>query len=161
MVVARRRNGLGRVVRVMLLGAITAFGLVPVLAQVAAAGTQGSSCSSDPSRVRLWENAQGETGDNDDSLWQCTNQTNLGDVDHTLVGGCKTSGGSNGTWNDCVSSITFWVEEGYKICLYEDANYSGVVDFRYGPLAGDRFDVGVGWNDKLSSFRWRGAGNPC
>lgn len=153
-----RRSGLSRVLRVMLLAAITACGLVPVVAQVTFADTQGSSCSSDPSRVRLWENAIGATGDGNDSLWQCTNQTDLGMVAHSIPTDCS---GGGSTWDNCVSSITFWVEDGYKVCLYAGANYTNPVDYRNGPIDGDRFDVGLGWNDALTSFRWRGVGNPC
>ncbi len=123
------------------------------------AGTQGSCGSSDSSKVRLWENVEGETIDGDDSYWQCTNETNLavGD-DHTLPGDCNRPFPGSTTWNDCVSSITIWVPKGQTLCLYGDASHAAFKDAYAGPRSEERHDVGAGWNDALSSFKWVSGG---
>jgi|SRR3954447_11938353 len=111
-------------------------------AVTAVAGTQGSCGASDPTKVRLWENAITDTGDGDDSLWVCSNTANLGNISHTLQGDCKGAFVGQGNWNDCVNSYS---NTGHW-CFFNDANYGSYMDERAGT---GRFNLIQG--DSLSS----------
>ena len=123
-----------------------------VLPSVAFAGTQGSCSSSDTSKVRLWENAINDTGDNNDSLWKCGNDNNLDNDSHTLPGDCKGFFLSATTWNDCVSSVSVWVPAGWCVNFYRHAGYDGLMPNSTveGPSSGTR--INLQYNDELSSF---------
>ncbi len=139
-----------------LVGLALAVPLTILMAGLAFAGTQGSDCSGDSSKVRLWENAIGDTQDNNDSYWKCSSDSDLGSAGdaHTLPGDCAATPIGSSTWNDCVSSFTIWVPSGQRFCLYRDQDYGSLLAQYIGPISNLRYDVGVGWNDKLTSFKW-------
>lgn len=137
-----------------LLAVALATVMIGLLAGVAFAATQGTECTSDSSRVRLWENVQNDTQDGDDSYWKCFSDTDLSNDAHNLPGACKGWIGGNEVWNDCISSYTLWVPSGQKFCLYLNSGYSTLGASHTGPIVGQRWDVGAGWNDQLSSFKW-------
>lgn len=139
-----------------LLASVFALAVLLATAGLVFAGTQGSDCSGDTSKVRLWENAVGDTQDNNDTYWKCSSDTDLGSSgdNHTLAGDCAATPFGSSTWNDCVSSFTIWVPSGQRFCLYADDDYGAFKAQYIGPLSGLRYDVGVGWNDKLTSFKW-------
>lgn len=114
----RRRLGVVVSVAVLLVGSLPALVL---------AGTQGTTCgsSSDTSKVRLWENSIGDTGDNNDSNWLCSSDTDLSNNDHTLAGNCKAVGFDSLTWNDCVSSVTVYVPSGQCLDFFRDSGQGG------------------------------------
>jgi hypothetical protein len=118
----------GTLVRLMIaLTVIAAFGAFAAPVFVSA-GTQNGCQSGDGTKVRIWENAIGDTSDGDDSLWKCGSDSDLSNDDHTLPGNCHVSvvgGGSGFDWNDCASSITVYLTNGQRLCLFEDANYNG------------------------------------
>lgn len=143
-----------KVLRFLLATALLFSGTMLASAPVVYAGTQGSDCPNDPRKVRLWENAAGQTDDGNDSYWRCTAADDLATVNHTEPGDCNRPWPASTTWNDCVSSFTVWVNAGWKLCLYEDAGETGLKATYFGPITGYRYDVGVGWNDRLSSFKW-------
>jgi hypothetical protein len=126
------------------------------LAGIVFAGTQGSDCPGDTTKVRLWENVEGDTSDGNDSYWQCVNESDLSssDDDHTLAGTCKPNPIWSDDWNDCVSSFTIWIPNGWKFCVYRDQDYKVLLEDYIGPESGDRMDVGAGWNDKMTAFKW-------
>lgn len=134
---------------VAFLTGIIAVGSLPSLVL---AGTQGSCLSTDTSKVRLWENAIGDTGDGDDSLWKCGNDNNLDNDAHTLAGDCKGFFLSATTWNDCVSSVSVWVPSGWCINFYRSAGYDRLMPNStvQGPSTGTR--INLQYNDELSSF---------
>lgn len=120
---------------------------------VVAAGTQGSDCPGDTSKVQLFENGIGDTGDGDDRLWLCGNTSNLNAIAHTLSGDCKGALFGSTTWNDCVSSYRIWTPPGWHLTVYREGNY-GTWFACYVDWAGGRTDVPSGSNDVLSSFKW-------
>lgn len=138
--------------------------LVPLLLATAGfvwAGTQGSNCIFDSSRVLLWENVIGDSGGENDNYWKCSSDSNLSvNDDHTLPGQCAALIMSD-TWNDCVSSYTVYVPSGQKFCLYADDIYRNLKTSHTGPIGGYRYDVGAGWNDQLTSFRWVSSTSSC
>jgi hypothetical protein len=115
------------------------------------AGTQGADCPGDASKVRLYENGIGDTSDNDDRLWRCTEVANLIGIDH-IPGTCKGFLIGQTTWNDCVSSYQIWIPDGWHFVLYRDNNYNNWSECRIGPIVGLRFNVAS--NDTLTSLRW-------
>jgi hypothetical protein len=129
--------------------AVVALGLNPALVF---AGTQGSCLSSDTSKVLLWENGIGDTGDNNDNLWKCGNDNNLDNDAHSLPGDCKGWLFSSTTWNDCVTSVSVWVPAGWCIGFYKHAGYDGIMALStiQGPSSGTRINLQN--NDELSSF---------
>lgn len=124
-------------------------------AAVVNAGTQGSGCGT--FQVDFYENAPGDTSDNNDLLITCGNQvqagrSNLGTVNHTLPGDCQTSGGGgSSTWNDCGSSVRPWMPAGYKLCWYINSGYSGSA--QQASVSGTRVTISL--NDTTSSYRFR------
>jgi hypothetical protein len=143
---------------VVLAAAMLCLSIVALMPAVVLGGTQGANCTGDNERVRLWENAGGDSSDGNDSLWRCVSTPDLGDINHTLSGDCNRPWPPSSTWNDCVSSITMWVPAGRRLCVYEDADYSTLRQSYAGPLTAVPFDVGVGWNDRLTSFRFVNGG---
>lgn len=121
---------------------------------VVAAGTQGTNCSSDTSKVLLYENGIGDTGDNDDRFWRCADTQLLSAFNHTLPGDCKGALFGSTTWNDCVSSYQIWIPTGWHLTFYKDADYNNWYVCYIGPRNGDRVNVVSGANDTLTSFRW-------
>lgn len=139
---------------------IGVVGLVTTLmfqsAGLAFAGTQGECSPDDTTKAELWENAIGDTGDNNDILWKCSADSDLSNDTHVLPGNCANGtifGGT--TWNDCVSSYKVWVDTGVW-CFFRDANYGGFIDHRGGTP--QRFDLGI--QDVLSSLRIETSPNP-
>lgn len=112
--------------------------------QLILAGAQGTPCSpSDTENVRLWENAQGDTSDGNDSIYLCGHQySNLGDIAHTLPGDCHGGGvfGSS-TWSDCTNGATVRVPAGEHFCVYSGTGYGGsLLMDKAGPQVGARYD---------------------
>lgn len=132
--------------------------LVPT---IAVAGTQGSCDGSDSTKVRLWENEESDTSDDNDSVWVCAAENNLAGISHTLPGDCNRPWPPSGSWNDCVSSYTIWVPAGKRFCLYRDSDYGTVAQNKLGPLTGVRIDLSPTWNDTPSSLRWRDSSLGC
>jgi hypothetical protein len=118
------------------------------------AGTQGNDCVGDTTKVRLWENAIGDTSDGNDSLWKCFNDALLSDDSHLLPGDCKGAFIPSFTWNDCVSSFTVWIPDGQCFVSYRESSYGTAQDIIAGPRVGVRFNVVGGTNDTMSSLRW-------
>lgn len=125
------------------------------------AATQGSCPIGDTTKVRMWENAEGDSSDGNDSVWLCDSVPNLTDVSHTPAGDCNRPWPPSGTWNDCISSYTVWVPSGLRFCVFRDADYTTIVQNKLGPLSGVRFDASPTWNDSASSFRWRSSSQNC
>lgn len=81
---------------------------------------------------------------------------------HCIHGVGLVFGASDGTWNDCISSITVYVENpSYRLCLYTAANYS----FSGNVLAivGNVYNYNLpSWmNDQITSLRWRTDAQGC
>lgn len=89
-----------------------------------------------------------------DDYWKCSDDSTLTDDSHTLPTDCNATPFGSTTWNDCVSSYTVWVPAGLHFCLYQDVSYGNLKADHPGPISEIRYDVGVGWNDALSSFKW-------
>jgi hypothetical protein len=51
-----------------------------------------------------------------------------------------------------------WIPSGRRLCLYENSSYGVLRDSYAGPLTGVRHDVGAGWDDRLTSFKWVNGG---
>lgn len=145
----------------MLIGAF----VVPVVL----AGTQGSCLASDTTKVQLRENMFGDASDNNDVLWKCGSDSDLSNDSHTLSGNCQDGvPPGNASWNDCVSSFSVWIPDGWKFCTFGNANYSATNPFGppYDVVIGPRTNYGLNItagndNDDLSSFRWVTMGSSC
>lgn len=118
------------------------------------AGTQGADCPGDATKVRLWENVIGDTGDGNDSYWLCNPDSNLLGNEHTLPGACKGAVLSPNNWNDCVSSISVWVPAGQCFVSYREQDWGQAQDILAGPRNGARVNVVAGTSDTMSSLRW-------
>lgn len=138
------------------LGAALAIQVIIALAtaNLVFAGTQGSDCVGDTSKVRLWENAVGDTSDGNDSVWLCGNTSNLIFINHTLAGTCKGAFVGQSTWNDCVQRATIWVPAGWRLVFYRDDQYNtwDLCVPTAGGIAGGA--VNMNTTDALTSFRW-------
>jgi hypothetical protein len=132
--------------------------LIVAMAGVVQAGTQGSDCAGDASKILLYENSIGDTSDNDDRFWRCSNTSDLNDFAHTLPGNCKSIGLDSSTWNDCVSSYKVWVPDGFHLTIYNNADWGSWSHCFAGPWNGGR--VNAFSNDAISSFRWL-SGESC
>lgn len=134
---------------------LATLAMVLTFAPTALAGTQGSSCSGDTTQVLLWENSIGDTSDNNDNYWKCSNDSNLnsGD-DHTLPGDCHATPFNNGNWNDCVSSFTAYIPSGWYLCFYGNSDYNKLYPYRAYSSAYNGIRTAAPWNDGISSFRW-------
>jgi hypothetical protein len=62
------------------------LGAIPA---VAVGETRGYCPATDVAKVRLWENKIGSTIDGNDTLWKCTNDTDLSNDDHESPGNCN------------------------------------------------------------------------
>ena len=148
----------------VVLGFLVLSGLLPVALSpaVTLAGTEGPTClSTDTTKVRMWENADGDTSDDNDSIWFCGSDSDLSNNNHTLPGDCNRPWPAATTWNDCISSYTIWVPTGQHFCIYRDASYATTVQDKSGPISGLRFDASGLWSDTASSFRWLPSATPC
>lgn len=121
------------------------------------AGTQGAPCSLDPTYVRFWENPIGDTSDNNDSVYYCSNLSDARTISHTLPGNCHTWVWLGSDWNDCVDSYTVWTPPGTWSCVYQDYNYVGFFDSRAGN--NNRNDLVYG--DVMSSMKFGGNNGFC
>lgn len=142
----------GRRLGVAIVLAALALAALPALAF---AGTQGAACrdSGDTSKVRLWENSIGDTGDNNDTNYICNSDNDLSNNDHILPGNCKAVGFDSVTWNDCVSSVSVWLPAGQCIDFFKNADGSGNMNNTVqGPANGVRFNLPS--NDTLSRFNF-------
>jgi hypothetical protein len=147
-----------RLVRATCASALAAA-MIVAAAGLALADTQGSNCPSDNERIRLWENVEGDSSDGNDSLWRCgVGSAGLGTISRVLGGDCNRPWPPSGTWEDCVSSYTVWIPSGRRVCFYEHDDYTGFRDSTPGPVTAQRHDVGAGWNDRLSSYRFVSGG---
>lgn len=136
----------------VLIGALVGASPAPVFA-----GTQGSCSPSDTSKVRLWENASGDTQDGNDSLWLCGSDSDLSNNAHTLPGNCRDGLVGKEEWNDCVSSATVYIQSGQRLCFYRAANYGTLLSGNgniQGPVSGLRYNFSGFDNDSLSSFKF-------
>ncbi len=128
--------------------------LVPLLPGVALAGTEGTACDTDTTRVLLWENIIGDSSDNNDNYWKCDSDGDLNSGDpHNLPGDCHSGPANSTNWNDCASSVSVWLPSGWCIDFYVNANYNTSMNNTVqGPSSGTRFNLAS--NDQLSSFRF-------
>lgn len=122
------------------------------------AGTQDSCFAVDTTKVRLWENAKGDTSDGDDSYWVCSADNDLSNNSHTLPGSCNVPPIGSATWNNCVSSVTVFVPSGQILCLYQNAGLSSLMISYTGPISSLRTNVA---SDVLSSFAFFPASEGC
>lgn len=128
--------------------------LVAFLPGEAFAGHQGGYCTpTDTTRLIAWENVIGDTSDGNDNIDFCGNVTNLDAISHTLPGDCHSVWfPPQGTWNDCISSVTLWVPSGWLWCGYINRDYGLFNWQRAGPLKGVRQNLGS--EEQLSSFKF-------
>ncbi len=134
--------------------ALFSIALLLLSVGIVLADTQGSDCVGDTSKVRLWENSIGDTGDGNDNLWACAQDTDLTTPDHLPPGSCKGAFLPGPGWNDCISSFTVWVPAGQCFVSYREAGYGTAQDVVAGPKVGVRINVLGGTNDTMTSFRW-------
>jgi hypothetical protein len=144
-----------RKIAIPVLALLLNFGFsAPVLA-----GDQGTSCPTDPERVRFYENNIGDTSDGNDTVIFCgTGASDLNQIEHTLPGLCKSDNLLLGDyWNDCISSLYPIIPSGRVLCLYGSANFQGPgkVEVDH-DASGARFNLapGYGLNDGLSSWHF-------
>jgi hypothetical protein len=142
------------------------IGVSPVFAlRTQVSGT----CSSYPF-VYFYENAIGDTGNDDDRLKACGNGGNLTTA-HSLSGLCKAFVKPVDNWEDCISSFTaVWGSSSGKVlCIYENRNYDKTGDrwdwFSKGSWDNVRHNLtGASLeprNDTLSSWRWVTSSSLC
>ncbi|GEM_PF-1893453 len=57
----------------------------------------------------------------------------------------------NDSWNDEISSV--WIQNGYKVTIYEHADFEGKSHTMYGKRGGALYNLeDIGFNDKMSSY---------
>lgn len=143
---------------------ISMMGIVPT----AYAGDQGTNCSTDPERVRFYENAIGDTSDGNDTVINCgTGNDNLSTFSHTLSGVCKSANfriGDNDSWNDCISSFYPIIPSGRMLCLYGQA-FSGAPSIKIAGGGAQNYRhnlaTGFGLDDGISSWKFMNSGAFC
>lgn len=127
------------------------------------AGQQGTCPVSDPEKVLFYENAIGDTSDGNDTLYQCgTGYANLGNLQHTLPGLCKSHNiRLDDDWGDCLSSIRPFIPAGRSWCGYNLPNYTGspIVRINSGG-SGVRVSLGA-LDDGLDSWKFIDSGFAC
>jgi hypothetical protein len=128
--------------------------LIPLLllsfAPVALAAGQGSCPASDATKFTFHENSKGDVSDGADYLWVCGGVGNFAAISHTLPGNCNNGFLGSSTWDNCISSITFYVPNGLVACLYEEPYYYRNFDAHLSGQNG-RYNIA---NDILSSIKY-------
>jgi hypothetical protein len=123
-------------------------------AQPALGATQGTVCSG-TNKILLWENKIFDTSDGNDKYWKCqsfdSNLSTLEDT-HVLPGDCHSVLLNSGTWNDCVSSFTIWLDSAHVLCLYSNRFWSGHFLTVKGPRPGWRYNIPSGYGDSLTGY---------
>lgn len=138
------------------LATILALGALLVMVLPVNAGTQGGCAAGDTTKVRVYENSANDHSDGDDQLYVCGNTADLFSVLHTLPGDCNVGlfiGQPD--WGGCISSYVAYIPSGYRVCFYNGVNYSGLLQYSVGPLAGTHFNIdAANTNDRTSSIKF-------
>lgn len=134
---------------VLLSSLMLAASVLPV-----SAGTQGGCAAGDSTKVRLYENAIGDTADGDDQLYICGSSAVLANIDHTLPGTCNVGlGGVIGMskWSNCTNSIAVYLPSGYWVCVWRNSNFTELIFQKGGPVTGTRYNFPSYYYDTADS----------
>jgi hypothetical protein len=122
----------------------------------------GSCGSPGDGTLVVWENVIGDTSDGNDKWWaMCRQVPGFGYPDLRQIStdpyDCHRPGVPGGTWNDCISSVQYWLPSSlWRVCIYRDLAYSNLSYWVQGPAVGVR--VNVSPNDDATSIRLRNDG---
>ncbi len=133
-------------------------------APVASAHTFGSCTNpiTPGNSVVVYENQSGDFSDGNDKWWAiCHAGAPFGYPDLRQIStdpyDCHAGILPKGTWNDCISSVQYWLATSlWRFCFYRDLTYSQLSYWVQGPADGVR--VNIAPNDDATSMRLRNDG---
>jgi hypothetical protein len=96
-----------------------------------------------------------------DKLSTNSSISNLQNLSHALSGSCVGVVQTGDSWNDCLSSVKWSIPSGKMACLYRDANYGHSALALYAGSGTINNLNDYGWNDKISSIRFRNTSDGC
>jgi hypothetical protein len=77
----------------------------------------------------------------------------MGNVPHEPSGNCASFPDST-TWDDCIDSVTIWLPNNRKFCIYTSPGYAGNFQCWTNAQAGIRWNLNSPMADSVSSYRF-------